>query len=105
MLKFLLKYEIVHNKVYNTVSVRSLMPIIQHTLYNAISQKPLQEAGGAQDFGTVSPNFDDNLKTTFCCNLMTTGLTLTSSYYSIVTEPNSTLPLPILGASDASLGL
>ena len=48
MLKFLLKYEIVHNKVYNTVSVRSLMPIIQHTLYNAISQKPLQEAGGGR---------------------------------------------------------
>ena len=48
MLKFLLKYEIVDNKVYNTVSVRSLMPIIQHTLYNAISQKPLQEAGGGR---------------------------------------------------------
>ena len=41
----LLKYEAQHNKVY-TSSVRRLMPIIQHPLYNAISQKPLQEAGG-----------------------------------------------------------
>ena len=41
----LLKYEAEHNKVY-TSSVRRLMPIIQHPLYNAISQKPLQEAGG-----------------------------------------------------------
>ena len=105
MLKFLLKYEIVHNKVYNTVSVRSLMPIIQHTLYNAISQKPLQEAGGGRKilelFLPIWRQFENN----FCCNLMTTGLALTSSYYSIVTEPNSTLPLPILVALDAPIDI
>ena len=70
MWNILLKYEEQHNKVY-TSSVRGLMPIIQHPLYNAISQKPLQEAGGKHKILQLLPQFDDNLRTNYNYSVMT----------------------------------
>ena len=68
-----------------------------------LARSPSKKQEEGARFWNCFSQFDDNLKTTFCCNLMTTGLTLTSSSYSIVTEPNSNLP--ILGASDAPIDI